>query len=102
MVNTVTVATPDGPRLVHEAVTDAGIELRSTALDGSAVTGLGELTGELRLQPAVEVAGAGLRVPAGWVVLGPDGRLPETGPDASTQIRRIPDGATVVLDEVIQ
>lgn len=98
----VTVATPDGPRLVHEAVTDTGVELRSTALDGSAVTRLGELTGALRLQPAAEVAGAGLRVPTGWVVLGPDGRLPETGPDASTQIRRIPDGATVLLDEVIQ
>jgi hypothetical protein len=96
----VAIVTSDGPRLVHEVVTDTGLELRSAALDGSASTGLGLLDGNLRLQPAAGLAEAGIRLPTGWVVLAPDGRLPESGPNANTQIRRIPDGATVQLDEV--
>jgi hypothetical protein len=98
----VTVMTPDGPRLVHEVIADDGVELRSVSLDGSAQQDLGQLAGDQRLQPAAAAANAATRVPPGWVVLEPDGRLPETGPGAETKLRHVPDGTTVQLDEVAQ
>jgi len=101
-VSAVAVASPDGPRLVHEVVVDTGLELRSVGFDGSSLGSLGPLDNDVRLQPSATVSESGTRVPAGWVVLGPDGRLPDTGPDAETQLRRISDGTTVQLDEVVQ
>jgi hypothetical protein len=98
----VAVITPDGPRLVHEVAAGNALALRSVRLDGSDDTGLGALAGDQRLQPAPAVANAGTRVPPGWVVLEPDGRLPEAGPGAETKLRHVPDGATVQLDEVAQ
>lgn len=98
----VTVVTPDGPRLVHEVVGETGLELRSIRLDGSSGQNLGPLAGDQRLQPDAAVANAATRVPSGWVVLDPGGRLPEAGPGAETKLRHVPDGATVQLDEVAQ
>jgi hypothetical protein len=98
----VTVTAPDGPRLVHEVVAANGISLRSVRLDGSAGEDLGQLTSDQRLQPPAAVANAATRVPSGWVVIEPDGRLPEAGPGAETKLRHVPDGTTVQLDEVAQ
>ena len=98
----VTIVTPDGPRLVHEVVGETGLELRSVRLDGSSAQDLGPLAGDQRLQPAAAVANAATRVPSGWVVLDPGGRIPEAGPGAETKLRHVPDGATVQLDEVAQ
>ena len=39
------------------------------------------------------------RLPAGWVLLAPDGRLPVDPTDHRPQLRHIPDGTTVPLDE---
>jgi hypothetical protein len=96
------VATPDGPRVVHEVADRAGWRLRSVALDGGAATDLGPLAGGLRLHPAPISVEAATRVPFGWVLLAPDGRIPAPGSAASLrpQLRHIPDGVTVPLDEV--
>ncbi len=96
----VVVETPDGPRLVHEVLDEAGVALRSVALDGSAAGDLGRLPDGLRLQPIPAMAGAATRVPSGWVLVTPDGRLPSSGPSAQTQLRHVPDGASVQLEEV--
>ena len=48
----------------------------------------------------LRVAEASTRVGADWVLLSPDGRLPDTGPRARTQLRNVTDGTTVQLDEV--
>jgi hypothetical protein len=98
----VTVAAPDGPRLVHEVVTGNGLQLRSVRLDGSDAQDLGTLAADQRLQLAAAVSNVGTRVPPGWVVIEPGGRLPEAGPGPETRLRHVPDGATVQLDEVVE
>jgi hypothetical protein len=48
------------------------------------------------------LSGAGAsatRLPPGWVLLTPDGRLSVDPTESRSQLRRIPDGATVLLDE---
>jgi hypothetical protein len=94
------VATADGPRLVHEAFEESGIVLRAVALDGSVAESLGPVPDGLRLQVAPSVAESGTRMPSGWVVLSPDGRIPGVGPNGLTHLRHVPDGTTVQLDEV--
>lgn len=96
----VAITTPDGPRLVHEVLGESGIVLRSVAFDGSSVTDLGRLPDGRRLHPSTSTSEAATRVPSGWVVLSPDGRLPGSGPNAQTQLRHVPDGTTVQFDEV--
>ncbi len=96
----VVVSTPDGPRLVHEVFDDAGLTLRSIALDGSSATDLGRLSDGLRLHPTPDRAAAATRLPSGWVLLAVDGRLPADGPANRTQLRHVPDGTSVQLDEV--
>ena len=44
-------------------------------------------------------ADAATRVPRGWIVLAPDGRLPSDGRAGASQLRHVPDGTTVPLDE---
>lgn len=96
----VVVATPGGPRLVHEVLDQGpGVGLRSVALDGTVVGDLGRLPGGLRLQPVAVLAGAATRVPDGWILVAPDGRLPSSGPNNQTQLRHVPDGTTVQLEE---
>jgi hypothetical protein len=94
------VATPDGPRLVHETFDGPTITLRSVALDGSSASDLGAMPEGMRLHATPEIAGTSTRNPSGWVLLSPDGRLPDTGPNNRTQLRRVTDGTTVQLDEV--
>ena len=94
------VATDDGSRLVYESSGDPAVSLRSMALDGSALTDLGPLSDGLRLQAVPPVADAATRVPAGWVLVTPDGRLLPSGPSAQTQLRHVPDGAAVQLEEI--
>ena len=94
------IQTSDGARLVNEVLDEApGVGLRSVALDGTAAADLGRLPGGLRLQAIPALAGAATRVPDGWVLLTPDGRLPSSGPSSQTQLRHVPDGTTVQLEE---
>ncbi len=93
--------TPDGARVIHEVYSDAGLSLRSIATDGSARTDLGSLTGGLRLQPSPNRADAATRLPAGWALLATDGRIAVDGPADGSQLRHVPDGASVQLSEVV-
>ena len=95
----VLVSTPVGPRLVHEVLGDSAISLRAVALDGSSVTDLGPLPAGLRLHATAQTAGAATRIGSGWVLLSPDGRIPDNGPRARTLLRRVTDGMTVQLEE---
>lgn len=94
------ITTDDGARLVHEVSREAGVSLRSVALDGSAALDLGSLPDRLRLQAIPPVAESATRIPAGWVLVTPDGRLLASGPSAQTQLRHVPDGTAVQLEEV--
>lgn len=96
----VLTATPDGPRLVHEVFDGPGIALRAMALDGSATADLGPLPEGLRLNANPGLAEAATRVPSGFALLTPEARLPDGGPDARTQLRRVSDGSTVQFEEV--
>jgi hypothetical protein len=93
------VSTPDGARLVYEVLGDAAIELRAVALDGSSVADLGPLPAGLRLHAMPQTAGAATRIGSGWVLLSPEGRIPDNGPRARTLLRRVTDGMTVELEE---
>jgi hypothetical protein len=93
------IATTDGPRLVHEVLAETGVSLRSVGLDGSAATVVGRLSDGLRLQSIPPIAGAATSVPSGWVLVTPEGRLLPSGPSAETQLRHVPDGAAVQLEE---
>jgi hypothetical protein len=91
------VAGPDGPRLVVE---DSGGQLRVVRLDGGDATGLGSKPDGLDLVGPAPIAASAMRVPPGWILLGPDGRLPDDRTTLRPQLRRIQDGITVQLDEV--
>ena len=95
----VLVSTPNGARLVHEARLGAGPGLRSVALDTGDASDLGPIPDDLRLHPSPTQAGSATRVPRGWVLLAPDGRMPADGRSGRPEFRRIPDGSTVPLDE---
>ena len=94
--------TSDGPRVVHEVLGEAGITLLAVSLDGSTMTDLGRVPDGYRLHAAPSVAESATEVPMGWVLVGPDGRFPDTGPTAQTQLRHVQDGITVQLHEVAQ
>jgi hypothetical protein len=93
------LATPDGARLVHEVQTGTGRGLRSEALDGAAGTDLGPLPDDLGLHPSAVQAESSTRLPAGWILLAPEGRLPADDAAPRSLLRHIPDGMTVPLDE---
>ena len=95
----VVISTPDGPRLVHEVLDESGVALRAVALDGSAASDVGRLPDGLRLQAIPAIAQAATRAPAAWVLVTPDGRLSPGGPGAQTQLRHVPDGTSVQLEE---
>jgi hypothetical protein len=98
----VLVTTPDGTRLVHEAFAPAGLALRSIAIDGSSPAELGAIADGLRLHATSDRAGAATRLPSGWALLSADGRIAVDGPADHGQLRHVPDGASVQLDEVIR
>jgi hypothetical protein len=91
------VAAEDGARLIVE--TSGGV-LRSSRLDGSGATGLGSEPDGLGIVGPLSMAGGSMRTPPGWILLGPDGRLPDDRSTHRPQLRRIQDGSTVQLDEV--
>ena len=89
-------------RLIHEADGPSGRRLRSIAPDGRDASDLGSIPTGLRLTLDSARSGTGTSLPAGWVLLSPDGRLPlvvdSSGP--SLTLRHAPDGRSVLLDEV--
>lgn len=91
------VPAPDGARLV---VDDGRGRLRTLRIDGSDAAGLGSEPAGLDIVGPDSVASSGMRIPPGWVLLGPDGRLPDDRTTIRPQLRRIQDGTTVQLDEV--
>jgi hypothetical protein len=98
----VLVSTPDGTRLVHESFMPAGLTLRSVAIDGSSPAELGAIADGVRLHATPDRAGAATRLPSGWALLAADGRIAVDGPADHGQLRHVPDGASVQLDEVIR
>lgn len=98
----VLAATVDGPRLVHEVLDHAGLAVQAVGLDGGTTTDLGGVSNGLRLHAAPGLAESATEVPTGWVLVGPDGRFPDTGPTAQTQLRHVSDGITLQFVEVAQ
>lgn len=78
---------------------DAAGGLRSIRLDGSAATDFPLDPSGLRLVAPSPRSGTGADVVPGWVVIGPDGRLPIDGPEGP-RFRHVPDGRTVPFAEV--
>ena len=81
--------------------TDAatGRVLHSIDLDGGPATDLGPLPDGLGLQAAPAQIDSAIRLPTGWVLLAPDGRIPSDGRSADARLRHVPDGVTVPLAE---
>lgn len=92
------VPTDDGPRVIHESGPDTDRHLRSTDVAGGSAVTVEASTGDLRLVPQTDRAAAGTRLPAGWVLLAPDGR--RAGGSSSPVLVRLADGLTVPLAEV--
>jgi hypothetical protein len=91
---------PDGPRLVVETRGAERRGLRTIRLDGSGPAAIGPEPTDLGLVVPFG-SGSAMRIPPGWVLLGPDGRLPDDRTSVRPQLRRIQDGTTVPLDEVV-
>ena len=95
----VVVGTDDGIRLVHEYGTPTGRALRSVPLDGGTPSDLGPLPDGLDLHAGPARADAATSIPAGWILLAPDGRMPADRSSRRPHLRHIPDGVTVPFDE---
>ncbi len=98
----VVVPTADGARLVHEVGAGSDRRLRSVAPGGDGALDLGSIPDDLRLHPSAVRAGAATSLPAGWVLLAPEGRLPADATTDRPQLRHVPDGSTVQLDEALR
>jgi hypothetical protein len=92
------VPTDTGPRVIHESGLDTDRHLRSTDLTGGSAVTVPTPTGDLRLVPASARASADTQLPAGWVLLAPDGR--RAGGSSRPVLVRLADGLTVSLGEV--
>jgi len=92
------VPTDAGPRVIHENGPDEDRHLRSTDLAGGSPVTIPAPVGDLRLVPASARASAGTQLPAGWVLLAPDGR--RAGGSSRPVLVRLADGLTVSLGEV--
>jgi hypothetical protein len=79
--------------LVHEA--EPGL-IRSVQLDSGTATVLGRIAGDSQIVPASSRSGAGMQVPAGFVVMARDGRL--AGGDVTMLDAR--NGSRIVLKGV--
>lgn len=93
--------TSDGARLVVETQLASGRVLRSLSLDGTTASDLGPIPDGLGLGLGPQRSAPAIRLPEDWVLLTPD---PASAGDGSVhqQLRRIPDGTTVPLDEAIR
>ncbi|MEO6207554.1 MAG: hypothetical protein ABIP77_06335 [Candidatus Limnocylindrales bacterium] len=88
----------DGRRnvIAYEADASGGL-LRTVTLDGVASQTFAAPDG---LRPLGTHDGSGADLPAGWLLLGPDGRLPAT-PGTDVRAHHLADGQTLRLDEVL-
>jgi hypothetical protein len=98
----VVIRTAEGARLVHETGGGAQRTIRSVAADGNGSRDLGLLPVDLRLQPSAIRSSAATALPDGWVLLAPDGRLSTDPSTPRPQLRHVPDGSTVPLDEALR
>jgi YD repeat-containing protein len=96
------VGTVDGARLVRVARDESGRRLRTTDLDGSDAQDAGPLPDGLAPVPPAPDPRGGTRIPPGWIVLAPDGRLTDAPAPVRSELRRITDGTSVPLDEVLR
>lgn len=87
------------PLVVHEIGVDGGAA-RAVALDGEHV-GPVEVPAGQRLVGLTPSSNSAVDLDGGWIVFGPDGRLPLDG-TADAHARRIGDEQTVTLDEVVR
>jgi hypothetical protein len=93
------VPEPDRTRVVVERLDRLARQVVALDLDDDAGLAVGSAEGGLDLVTPLDGA-SGMRVPPGWILLGPDGRLPDDGTPIRPRLRRISDGLTVGLDEV--
>ncbi len=98
----VVIPTADGSRLIHEVGAGTERRLMSMALDGHWALDIGPIPDDLRLHPSAVRADAATVLPAGWILLAPDGRLPADATTDRPQLRHVPDGSTVPLDEALR
>ncbi|MFL5672762.1 MAG: hypothetical protein ACJ77C_11780 [Chloroflexota bacterium] len=88
-----------GAAVVIEQDTASGHAVRSIALDGSDSSDAVSVPPDLELTGTPWSGTSSTRLPPGWVLLAPDGRLSGDPNDHRSQLRHIPDGTTVQLDE---
>jgi hypothetical protein len=93
--------TSEGARLVLETQRATGRILRSLSLDGTTASDLGPIPDGLGLGLGPQGSGAVTRLPDGWVLLAPDPASAD-GQAVRRQLRRIPDGMAVPLDEAMR
>ncbi len=98
----VVVDTADGARLVDEVLVGDERALRSVPIGGGDTVDLGPIPDGLALEPDETFAGSATELPAGWVLLVPDGRMPADGSSTISRLRHVPDGTTVSLTEAIR
>jgi hypothetical protein len=98
----VVIPSTEGARLIHENGGGSNRGLRSVGADGNGPHELGSLPEDLRLQPSAVRADAATDLPVGWVLLAPDGRIPVDPSTDRPQLRHVPDGSTVPLDEALR
>lgn len=91
------VVVEDGQAVVVHESDASGGALRTVSLDGAANGAFAAPDG---LRPLATLDGSGAEVPAGWLVLGPDGRLPAI-PGTDARAHHLADGRTLRLDEVL-
>ena len=84
--------------VVHELGAD-GEHLRMVGLDGRDPQRLDGDPDGRRLVAGPARSGSGAEHDPGWLLFGPDGRLPIDG-SLRPLLRHVPDGRTVQLDEV--
>jgi hypothetical protein len=89
----------DGRHLVVFERDPDGRAMASVGLDGSGERAVPVDRAGRTLVASPAWAGGAAEVPAGWIALGPEGRLPIAGP-VNALIRRISDGHAVPLGEV--
>ncbi len=82
--------------VVYESDATGGV-LRTASLDGVVGKAFAAPDG---LRPLVTHDGSGADIPAGWLVFGPDGRLPAL-PGTDAHAHHLADGQTLRLDEVL-
>ena len=97
----VVAPTSDGARLVLETHRATGRILRSLSLDGAAASDLGPIPHGLGLGLGPQRSAAATRLPDGWILLAPDPATAD-GQAVGLQLRRIPDGMAVPLDEAMR